>query len=320
MGGALENVVIQAGRCSITLLPELGGKISSILVDSLELLQTPLKPLAGRTRRMAFSAGDASGWDECFPSVGECVVETEIGSVTVPDHGDLWRIAWDVLERTKDSATMRANGFSLPLELTRSLILSEYASGWRIHLMYTVANRGTVPLPWSWVAHPLFTTEPGDRIVLPASVKTLRLEGSGGNRLGGSGADIAWPLARLADLSFDDLSLAKGAKTGIGDKLFTGIMEDDWCSLERPGVGLRLTVRFDPALTPYLGLWICYGGWPDEAGPKQVCVALEPSTAPVDSLAETGPWSRSLAPGEAFSWPMEVQIDRMTNQTEAHPV
>jgi len=74
-------------------------------------------------------------------------------------------------------------------------------------------------------------------------------------------------------------------------------------------------VRFAPAATPYLGLWICFGGWPDglgnESGAKQVCVALEPATAPTDSLADIGPWSRMIAPGETFTWPMELVIDRV---------
>jgi galactose mutarotase-like enzyme len=38
---------------------------------------------------------------------------------------------------------------------------------------------------------------------------------------------------------------------------------------------------------------------------------MEPSTAPVDSLAVKGRWSRELAPGESFSWPMEVEIERV---------
>ena len=67
-------------------------------------------------------------------------------------------------------------------------------------------------------------------------------------------------------------------------------------------------MSFDSAATPYLGLWICYGGWPDRPGSKQMCVALEPATAPVDSLAVTGPWSRTLAPGEWYTWPMTVEI------------
>ena len=84
-----------------------------------------------------------------------------------------------------------------------------------------------------------------------------------------------------------DLSVAQPPESGIGDKLFAGPLSanENWCALERPKAGVRIKVGFDPAATPYLGLWICYGGWPDRPGPKQTCVAMEPATAPVDSLA-----------------------------------
>ena len=89
-----ENILMQAGNCSVTIFPELGGKIASIRVNSRELLQAPLAPYAPRTQTMAFDEGDASGWDECLPSVAGCTVDTAAGTVAVPDHGDLWRVAW----------------------------------------------------------------------------------------------------------------------------------------------------------------------------------------------------------------------------------
>ena len=57
-----ENVLFQVGDCAVTILPQFGGKISSILVRGSELLQTPLAPYAPRTRSMSFDQGDASGW------------------------------------------------------------------------------------------------------------------------------------------------------------------------------------------------------------------------------------------------------------------
>ena len=84
-----ENVLIQAGECSVTVLPQFGGKIASIRIQERELLQQPLAAVAPRTRTMTFEAGDASGWDECLPSVAACRVKTEAGVAAIPDHGDL---------------------------------------------------------------------------------------------------------------------------------------------------------------------------------------------------------------------------------------
>ena len=311
IGREEENVLIRAGSYAVTILPRLGGKIASIRVGDRELLQAPLAPCGPRTRTMSFDAGDASGWDECLPSVAGCTVETAAGQASVPDHGDLWRVEWQQVAANATSATFRGKCFSLPLALERTLTLIETAKGWQLNLDYTVANTGDYPAPWSWAAHPLFVAGAGDRIVLPDSICELLLEGSGGSRLGQNGDKVSWPVATLAHGGQTDLSLAQSPVSGIGDKLFAGPLaaSQNWCALERPQAGVRIKVSFDPVATPYLGLWICYGGWPDRPGPKQVCVALEPATAPVDSLAKTGPWSRALSPGETFSWRMIVDLE-----------
>lgn len=314
-----ENVVMRAGSCSVTLLPHLGGKISSILANSRELLQAPLAPLAPRTHAMAFERSDASGWDECLPSVAACTVEAAAGSVQVPDHGDLWRVAWETIDENQGSGIRDQNGtsvllrgecFSLPLALERATDLKQTTDGWQLRLDYKLTNTGKRVVPWSWAAHPLFAVDSGDAIVLPSSVNSLRVEGSGGSRLGKADDIVPWPHALLPQGGHVDLSVVQSPESGIGDKLFAGPLAADanWCELHRSRAGLRIRVRFDSAATPYLGLWICYGGWPDRPGPRQNCVALEPATAPVDSLAQVGPWSRTLDPGQFASWYMAVDI------------
>jgi len=342
-----ENVVIRAGDCAVTLLPAFGGKISSICLKGRELLQTPLRHVLPRTRTMSFDNGDASGWDECLPSVAACRLETDTGPVDVPDHGDLWRTEWSVVGdhgpetnkglgtggqgletsgaknggqwavdggRGNTSVTLRGECFSLPLTLERTLDLIETEKGWQLRLSYQVTNIGQVATPWSWAAHPLFASGAGDHIVLPKSIRAMRLEGSGGGRLGKSGDRVEWPVARLADRNGGDetdLSTVQPSNSRIGDKLFAGPLRahENWCALERPAVGVCIRVKFDAAATPYLGLWICSGGWPERPGPKQMCVAMEPATAPVDSLGQMGGWSRVLGPGESCSWPLLVDVE-----------
>lgn len=321
---AEENVIIRRGECAVTLLPLFGGKIASICLRGKELLQAPLTPYAPRTATMSFDAGDASGWDECLPSVAECTVDVGDGLAWIPDHGDLWRVEWtesrdqgseirdqNSTDKDAENVTLLGECFSLPLTLERTLAFTETEKGWKLQLDYALNNTGTEAVPWSWAAHPLFLAEAGDRIVLPESIDHLRLEGSGGGRLGAADATVSWPVAALADGGQIDLSVMQAADTGFSDKLFAGPLSaaENWCSLERPSAGVRIRVSFDPAATPYLGLWICAGGWPDRPGPKQVCVALEPSTAPVDSLALPGVWSRKLEAGESYFWQMTVDIE-----------
>ena len=125
---------------------------------------------------------------------------------------------------------------------------------------------------------------------------------------------MTWPIAKLAGGGTTDLSIAEAPRLRHWRQALCGTARRDRKTGARwsgPRRGLRIRLRFDTAATPYLGLWICYGGWPERPGPKQICVAMEPATAPVDSLAVTGPWSRVLAPGESFSWPMQVEIERI---------
>ena len=308
-----ENVLMRTRSCSITVLPHFGGKIASLQFRGHELLQAPLAPIAPRTPSMSFDAADASGWDECLPSVAPCTVETSAGAARIPDHGDLWRVAWEPVGQNAPSGasiTLRGRCFSLPLALERTITLNESEDGAHIRVDYTLRNTGDHSVPWSWAAHPLFAIEAADQILLPASITTTRLEGSGRNRLGTGGNTVNWPVAILADGGHANLSIAQPADTGIGDKLFAGPLatHENWCILLRPKAGLRIKMSFDTQATPYLGLWLCYGGWPNGTGPKQMCVAPEPSTAPVDSLAVAGNWSRRLAPGASFSWPMFLDL------------
>ena len=313
-----ENVLIRAGECAVTILPQFGGKIASIRIGDRELLQAPLAPIATRTRTMAFDAADASGWDECLPSVTPCRVETKAGIAEIPDHGDLWRVEWKEPgsggnEQAAASLSLIGTCFSLPLELKRRFELLEAGRGWRLKLRYELMNTSSETVPWSWSAHPLFAIEEADRIVLPESIKSLRLEASGAGRLGHGGDTVSWPITELVDGSHVDLSVAGARDSGIGDKLFAGPLSasENWGELVRPSACVRIRVTFDAFATPYLGLWICYGGWPEGRGSKQMCVALEPATGQADSLAIEGAWSRDLKSGESYSWNMEVEIENI---------
>jgi galactose mutarotase-like enzyme len=196
------------------------------------------------------------------------------------------------------------------LALERTIALTESAKGWGLQLDYALSNFGKAPAPWSWAAHPLFAVEAGDSIELPESIASLRVEGSAG-RLGAAGGRVAWPVPKGLIGGDVDLRAVQGRESRIADKVFAGPLgaSENWCALHRPKAGVRIRVSFDATATPYLGLWLCYGGWPERKGPKQMCVAMEPATAPVDSLAQTGEWSRVLGSGESYSWQMCVAIE-----------
>ncbi len=309
-GVAGPELVMQTDTLRVVVLPALGGKIASLrwLPGNVELLQAPLAPYAPRTMEMGFEESDASGIDECLPSVAACAVKTPRGVARVPDHGDFWRLEWQA-EQAGSEIRMAATGVSLPLRLERRLQLA----GETLSIAYRVRNVGDAAVDYAWSAHPLFAVERGDRVVLPPSVEQVRVEGSAG-RLGKKGAEHPWPRSQANGGAVIDLSVAGRIEDGVGDKLFAASPVEGWAAVERRNLGLTVTVQFDPKQAPWLGLWLCYGGWPEGNARRQQCVAIEPCTAPADSLeqAVAGGWARSLAPGQSDQWRMRIAVSRVS--------
>ena len=73
-----------------------------------------------------------------------------------------------------------------------------------------------------------------------------------------------------------------------------------------------LIIDFDTEHLPYLGIWLCYGGWPDRTVPKQVAVALEPTTSPCGTLAEAEAAGLTplLLPGKQLRWNIKVELSQ----------
>jgi len=311
-GSMSTTTVLENGYLRVTVMPELGGKISSIqtLPNGDELLQQPLLPYAPRIPFMRFDDSDASGWDECLPSVAACDVTTPSGTASVPDHGDFWQVAWTVDAQSQTSVTLSADGFSLPLRFSKTIGLENN----RLRVSYNVENTGANLAKYVWSAHPLFAVESGDSISLPASVKEVVVEGSGGGRLGVHGSRHFWPKTKLANGTLCDLSMAGAISDGIGDKLFATAPSEGWCALVRTRLKQRIELHFDAAELPYLGLWICYGGWPENRSNRQQCVALEPCSAEGDSLAIAAKEdrARSIAPGSKDRWSVELRVTRVS--------
>jgi galactose mutarotase-like enzyme len=300
-----RNVVLENDHLRVEVAPFLGGKIASIQIkpEGEELLQKPLQPYAPRTRYMSFDASDASGWDECLPSVAAC----EVGGVRVPDHGDFWQVEWQVVSKNGNAVTISADGFSLPLRFSKVIALKEN----QLRIAYSVENTSATPVEYIWSAHPLFSVDPEDRIMLPPSVKEVIVEGSAGDRLGAKGAKHCWLQTTLKNGASCDLSIAGKPEDGTGDKLFTSAPLEGWCAIERRNLGRRVELQFDPRVSTHLGLWICYGGWPEGHANRQYCVALEPCNATGDSLALAVKEGRArhLAPQGVDTWELVLKVD-----------
>ena len=134
---AATRIVAAMTRWEMKVRPERGGRIVSLRLDGEELLDQGIgvdKPTAA-----GFVEGGAFGWDEMVPNLEP----TE----ALPDHGEAWRLPWDVIEES----TMRCRGRIVPWELRRRIDVGE-----SIDVSYRYTNVGKEPHRAYWCAHPLF--------------------------------------------------------------------------------------------------------------------------------------------------------------------
>jgi hypothetical protein len=99
--------------------------------------------------------------------------------------------------------------------------------------------------------------------------------------------------------------MALGPEAGTAEMFYTPRIQDGLCGIYREASGQVLEVSFDTSRLPYLGLWLCYGGWPGDGDePRQYAVALEPTTSPCNTLANAQRTNTaiSLTAGETYDW------------------
>ena len=246
-----------------------------------------------------FSGARSFGWDECLPSVAVCADPRDTQAAPLRDHGDQWgRGAYLRLDDERGAMEHRWSAPRWPYRLSRRLscpaddaVLAEYA----------LTSRADEALPFLWSQHPVFALEPGCRLDLPG-VERASLTWQHGIDLP---AEPAWPLATTKAGGSIDLATVRRGE-GWAAKLY--VAPSGPVSVTAPD-DARLTLDWDRASAPVLGVWLAYGGWPVD-GPPVEQVALEPTTSADDHLAGALARGRSrwLEPGETATWWVSLHL------------
>ena len=222
---------------------------------------------------------DLAGWDECAPTIDACTVDGR----THPDHGDLWAVAWAVIEHTGGRLVMSARGESLGYELTRTITLRPGG----MSLEYTAtSDRGA--LPFLWAAHPQFRASATTRVQLEPGIDRVV------DVLGAEDVPLAWG---------PDLATAGTLEPGGFRKLYVDPGQRPTSATLVHDDGASLTLRFDGC--DYLGLWFDRAAYSSET-----VIALEPSNAYRDSLAwaiDNGTAARIPSDG-TLRWRLDLDL------------
>ena len=92
----LEALGVAGHDVQMVVVPGLGAKLCSLRWQGQELLAlNPRKALRTAHYAAPYAEFDASGFDECLPSIGPCPYpEYPWQGAEVPDHGEAWSIPW----------------------------------------------------------------------------------------------------------------------------------------------------------------------------------------------------------------------------------
>ena len=308
----LEAVVIENGLLRLTVMPDLGGKIVSLIrrESGHEFLLQPPQPTRAYQLPIygdKFEEYESSGFDDCLPTVAECLYPEEpFPGRQLPDHGDVWCLPSGV-EIVGEQVTLTTSLRSLPLCITRTVRLR----GNRVSLDYKAMNLSESTVKFLWSAHPLLRIESEAEIVLPEEVKEVEIGWSKGARLGRSGDRHSWPSAIDSSGQMVTLNKVTSASAGNAEKLFTPRLSKGLCGMFLPRANESIAFHFDTRVVPYVGIWICQGGWPDNRASKDFTVALEPCNGLPDSLNDAIHRNEcaTLVGNGSMRWWMEIEAN-----------
>lgn len=315
--GSLDALVLDNDVLRLMMVPELGGKIVSLvrLESGYEYFLQPPEPERAHLARSygaRFEDYETSGFDECAPTVAECLYPEEPFLRTpMPDHGDIWCLP-SAAAIAEEQVCLTTSLRSLPLRFTKRVRLQENT----VLLDYEATNLSESTVKFLWAAHALLHVETDAEIVLPTEVKEVEVGWSNEERLGRPGDRCAWPNAIERSGRMVQLNQVLSPTAGTAEKLFTPRLSEGVCGLSLPREEEGISFRFDPRVVPYVGIWICQGGWPTSRAAKHFTVALEPCLGRPDSLE--GAIRRNecvvLHGLKSMRWWMEIGVNSGTSR------
>lgn len=312
--GGFELISIENEDILAEFNPSVGGKMIHLIDknSACEWLLQPQNENKGYRRAVFgddFQKYDTSGFDECFPTVEACIYKRpgENGvrrALELPDHGELWSRPWKY-SLGDQKICLSISGVGIDYLFSKEITLE----GNRICVNYRLKNQSTETFAFLWSAHPLLAVVPGSKLLLPERMNQVCLEWSSDQKIGSRGDVFQWPYASDGTTSFD-FSIVQDGIFGRAVKCFSGPLDEGYAGVYDPRHDRSILFEFSPFENPFLGIWLCYGGWPTTTEKKHLTVALEPCNGRTDSLAraiERGEYVE-IQPAAEKKWSLAISL------------
>jgi galactose mutarotase-like enzyme len=289
-----ETIEISTDALSVAVTSRRGARVTS-LVNRHDGRQWLRKAQGGGDDAAlpygsTFTESDHGGWDEMFPTVDPCVYPTKpFAGATVPDHGELWQIDWDVVDSSQTSLHQRVSSDRFKYTFDRRLSVS----GNTLRCEYECRVMSDVALPLLWALHPQFDMRFGSRVLLDAEPTTI-IDISSGN----SAKEVPW---------LGDLVVARDVVQGHDLEVYVAPLNAVSAASIVDESGSTLTMTWDREFAPYLCIWLDRGRFTQGA-----VVALEPTNGFFDDLARAfeDKTIRFFEPRTTTSWWVEITVGK----------
>jgi hypothetical protein len=254
----LRALVVENSQLRLVILPELGGKLWSLVYkphDREIFWHHPRVEPRPSSYGAAYDDAFSGGWDELFPNDATLTV----GGDVYPDHGEWWSLpfSWEITKRTDEEVTVHLWRAGVVTTTRVDRWISLRAGEARLYLRYRIHNEGPRPLDFLWKLHPALAITPSSRIelppshVLPAGFFTERLDGQ----------PFAWPQARGADGQPVDMRSVPPPQRQATDFYYATQLQSGWCALTDGESGVGFGLAFDPGVFRSVWVFASYGGW-----------------------------------------------------------
>lgn len=252
-------LVLENRQLRVTILPELGGKIWSILAKAQDremLWHNPRVPPRPAHYGAPYDDWFCGGWDEIFPNDAPVT----IGETAYADHGEIWAMpaTWRLVEESSEavSVLLRHDGIGIATVFEKMVTLRSDAS--EIEVRYRIGNTGRTPLDVHWKMHPALPVRPGAVLHVPAGRVIVDEDFGDGEALG----------RHLPDPDSGTSAFQYGVE-------LTG----NRCAVTYPDEGIGFGLTFDPKVLTSVWVFATFSGWRDLQ-----TIILEPCTGFYASL------------------------------------
>ncbi|HEV8362495.1 MAG TPA: hypothetical protein VGQ52_03170 [Gemmatimonadaceae bacterium] len=314
---------LRGGGSRVRVIPALGGRIVDLELAGRQWLWTNDQiPFAPPTPGSAYmETADSGGYDECFPTVGQCRLPSWVkayGGFELPDHGELWSqtpiVNVEQYEGTQ-AIVSTWTGTRIPYAFTRRILVTGDGA---VVVDYAARNDGRDRMPFIWSSYPLFALTPQTHLILPEGAR-LRVYGTHGIALGTTRTEHKWPFVRTGALQADLSHPAVVAKR-YACKLFLDMpIAHEGRAAIREGLE-QLEVTFDAEEVPHVGLWINRNGWTPLKRSEAYCnIALAPCVGAPDTLTDAlGDWKGAfwIEPGATKEWRLTWRGRRLIGEAD----